>query len=189
MQTLLRAVIVGDTLVVPGGRYDPAEVLELIERHKINRWTAVPTMVSRLLDHPDVARRDAEQPQVHQHRRRAGACGADAAHAHGVAQRQSAGADRLRPDRERRPGHRIGRLGEGRAAGLDRQADAAGRSQVSRPSRPARRRDPAALADADVAATTASTSRRSTRKAGCTPATSAGWTRRATCGSPGAART
>jgi steroid-24-oyl-CoA synthetase len=58
MQTLLRAVIVGDTLVVTGGRYDPAEVLELIERHKVNRWTAVPTMVSRLLDHPDVSRRD-----------------------------------------------------------------------------------------------------------------------------------
>lgn len=58
MQTLLRAVIVGDTLVVTGGRYDPAEVLALIERHKINRWTAVPTMVSRLLDHPDVSRRE-----------------------------------------------------------------------------------------------------------------------------------
>jgi acyl-CoA synthetase (AMP-forming)/AMP-acid ligase II len=58
MQTLLRAVIVGDTLVVTSGRYDPAEVLDLIERHNINRWTAVPTMVSRLLDHPDVSRRD-----------------------------------------------------------------------------------------------------------------------------------
>jgi len=58
MQTLLRAVIVGDTLVVTRGKYDPAEVLELIERHKISRWTAVPTMVSRLLDHPDVRRRD-----------------------------------------------------------------------------------------------------------------------------------
>jgi acyl-CoA synthetase (AMP-forming)/AMP-acid ligase II len=57
MQTLLRAVIVGDTLVVTSGRYDPAEVLELIERHKVNRWNAVPTMVSRLLDHPDVPRR------------------------------------------------------------------------------------------------------------------------------------
>lgn len=58
MQTLLRALIVGDTLVMTGGRFDPADVLELVERHRINRWTAVPTMVSRLLDHPDVARRD-----------------------------------------------------------------------------------------------------------------------------------
>ena len=58
MQTLLRALIVGDTLVMTGGRFDPADVLALVERHRIHRWTAVPTMVSRLLDHPDVARRD-----------------------------------------------------------------------------------------------------------------------------------
>lgn len=58
MQTLLRAVVVGDTLVLSSGRYDPADVLALIERHKVNRWNAVPTMVSRLLDHPDVAKHD-----------------------------------------------------------------------------------------------------------------------------------
>lgn len=58
MQTLLRAIVVGDTLVVMQGRYDPGEVLALIERHRINRWTAVPTMVSRLLDHPDASKRD-----------------------------------------------------------------------------------------------------------------------------------
>jgi acyl-CoA synthetase (AMP-forming)/AMP-acid ligase II len=58
MQGLLRAVIVGDTLVLPRGRFDPAEVAELIECHKIKRWAAVPTMVSRLLDQPDLARRD-----------------------------------------------------------------------------------------------------------------------------------
>jgi acyl-CoA synthetase (AMP-forming)/AMP-acid ligase II len=58
MQALLRAMVVGDTLVLSKGRYDPADVLELIERHKVNRWNAVPTMVSRLLDHPDVAKRD-----------------------------------------------------------------------------------------------------------------------------------
>jgi acyl-CoA synthetase (AMP-forming)/AMP-acid ligase II len=58
MQTLLRAVIVGDTLVLSRGRYDPGEVLETIERNKVKRWNAVPTMVSRLLDHPDLPRRD-----------------------------------------------------------------------------------------------------------------------------------
>jgi acyl-CoA synthetase (AMP-forming)/AMP-acid ligase II len=58
MQTLLRALVVGDTLVLSSGRYDPGDVLNLIERHKVNRWNAVPTMVSRLLDHPDVPHRD-----------------------------------------------------------------------------------------------------------------------------------
>ncbi|WP_303540952.1 class I adenylate-forming enzyme family protein [Sphingomonas natans] len=58
MQALLRAVVVGDTIVLSKGRYDPKDVMELIERHKVNRWNAVPTMVSRLLDHPDVGGRD-----------------------------------------------------------------------------------------------------------------------------------
>jgi acyl-CoA synthetase (AMP-forming)/AMP-acid ligase II len=63
MQTLLRAVVVGDTLALSGGRYDPAEVLAMIEGHKVKRWNAVPTMVSRLLDHPDVACRDLSSLQ------------------------------------------------------------------------------------------------------------------------------
>ena len=58
VQTLLRAVVVGSTLVFPGGKFDPGEAMALIERHRISRWTAVPTMVSRLLDHPDVKTRD-----------------------------------------------------------------------------------------------------------------------------------
>lgn len=63
MQSLLRAFVTGDTLVLPAGRYDPAEVLALIEKFRIKRWNAVPTMVSRLLDHPDVARRDVSSLQ------------------------------------------------------------------------------------------------------------------------------
>jgi acyl-CoA synthetase (AMP-forming)/AMP-acid ligase II len=55
---LLRGVIVGNTLVFPRGRYDPAEALALIERYQISRWNAVPTMATRLLDHPDLACRD-----------------------------------------------------------------------------------------------------------------------------------
>lgn len=58
VQTLIRAITVGDTLVMPEGRFDPAEALRLIERYKITRWSAVPTMVSRVLAHPDVHRRD-----------------------------------------------------------------------------------------------------------------------------------
>jgi acyl-CoA synthetase (AMP-forming)/AMP-acid ligase II len=58
MQTLLRAIVVGDTLVLSKGRYDPADVIRLIERHKIKRWNAVPTMVSRVLDQPDLSSHD-----------------------------------------------------------------------------------------------------------------------------------
>lgn len=58
MQALLRAMVVGDTLVFSQGRYDPLDVMRLIERHKIKRWNAVPTMVSRLLDHPDLTKHD-----------------------------------------------------------------------------------------------------------------------------------
>jgi acyl-CoA synthetase (AMP-forming)/AMP-acid ligase II len=58
VQTLLRAVTVGGTLVMPSGRFDPAEALALIEQYQITRWAAVPTMVSRVLDHPDVRTRD-----------------------------------------------------------------------------------------------------------------------------------
>jgi acyl-CoA synthetase (AMP-forming)/AMP-acid ligase II len=58
VQTLLRAITVGGTLVMPTGRFDPGEALMLIERYRISRWSAVPTMVSRVLDHPDIRTRD-----------------------------------------------------------------------------------------------------------------------------------
>ncbi|BEL03751.1 class I adenylate-forming enzyme family protein [Actinoplanes sichuanensis] len=58
IQTLLRAIVVGDTLVMPTGKFEPAEVLRLIEQWRIARWSAVPTMVSRVLEHPDRNRRD-----------------------------------------------------------------------------------------------------------------------------------
>jgi acyl-CoA synthetase (AMP-forming)/AMP-acid ligase II len=55
---MLRGVLVGNTQVFPRGRFDPSEALELIEHHRISRWNAVPTMATRLLEHPDVQRRD-----------------------------------------------------------------------------------------------------------------------------------
>ena len=58
VQTLIRAITVGDTLVMPAGKFDPAEALRLVEEWGITRWSAVPTMVSRVLEHPDVHRRD-----------------------------------------------------------------------------------------------------------------------------------
>lgn len=57
-QAMLRAVTVGNTLVMPRGRFDPSELLELVETWKVNRWAAVPTMISRVLEHPDVLTRD-----------------------------------------------------------------------------------------------------------------------------------
>ncbi|MCX5095907.1 acyl--CoA ligase [Streptomyces sp. NBC_00365] len=58
VQTLLRAITVGDTLVMPVGKFDPEEALRLVEEWGIARWSAVPTMVSRVLEHPDVHHRD-----------------------------------------------------------------------------------------------------------------------------------
>ncbi|MGW4909136.1 class I adenylate-forming enzyme family protein [Streptomyces sp. NPDC004270] len=58
VQTLIRAITVGDTLVMPTGKFDPEEALRLIEEWGITRWSAVPTMVSRVLEHPAVHRRD-----------------------------------------------------------------------------------------------------------------------------------
>jgi acyl-CoA synthetase (AMP-forming)/AMP-acid ligase II len=58
IQTLMRSVVLGDTLVMPRGKFDPAEALQLIETWRVARWSAVPTMVSRVLEHPDVQTRD-----------------------------------------------------------------------------------------------------------------------------------
>ena len=57
-QVMLRSVSMGNTLIFPSGRYEAADVLRFIERYKITRWSAVPTMLNRLLDHPDLATRD-----------------------------------------------------------------------------------------------------------------------------------
>jgi acyl-CoA synthetase (AMP-forming)/AMP-acid ligase II len=57
-QGLMRSIAVGNTIVMPSGRFEPGEALELIERHHVTRWAVVPTMVSRLLDHPNVHTRD-----------------------------------------------------------------------------------------------------------------------------------
>ncbi|MEN2738373.1 class I adenylate-forming enzyme family protein [Microbacterium sp. X-17] len=58
IQTLLRAICVGDTLVMPAGKFDPAEAMRLIEAWHIRRWSAVPTMVTRVLNDPEIGRYD-----------------------------------------------------------------------------------------------------------------------------------
>lgn len=55
---LFRGIVTGNTLVFPSGRFDPGEVLKLIEQHDIERWNAVPTMLTRVLDEQVARPRD-----------------------------------------------------------------------------------------------------------------------------------
>ena len=55
---IVTQVVAGGRLVFLHGRFDPAEVLELIEREGVTSWGGVPTMAKRVLDHPDFERRD-----------------------------------------------------------------------------------------------------------------------------------
>ena len=57
-QAMMRGLTVGNTLVLPAGRFDPGEALALIERWRVTRWAAVPTMISRVLDHANGHRGD-----------------------------------------------------------------------------------------------------------------------------------
>lgn len=58
IHALLRAVLIGNTLVFGCGKFDAGEALELIERYRIVRWSAVPTMATRVLEHPSLRKRD-----------------------------------------------------------------------------------------------------------------------------------
>lgn len=53
LATLLTQVITGGRIVLNTGRFDPGEVLALIEREGVQRWGGVPTMAVRILEHPD----------------------------------------------------------------------------------------------------------------------------------------
>ncbi len=52
LATLLTQVITGGRIVLTRGRFDPAEVLALIETEGVQRWGGVPTMAVRVLEHP-----------------------------------------------------------------------------------------------------------------------------------------
>jgi len=58
LQQMITSWLTGSKLVLLEGRFDAAEVLRLIEEEGISTWSAVPTMVVRLLGHPDLQRRD-----------------------------------------------------------------------------------------------------------------------------------
>lgn len=58
IQALLRTMITGGLMVFPRGKFDPTEVLDLIESEGVHRWGGVPTMITRVLGEPDIDRRD-----------------------------------------------------------------------------------------------------------------------------------
>jgi long-chain acyl-CoA synthetase len=58
VQALLLALLGGNTVVFLDGRFDPAQVLDVIERERVTVWGAVPTMVTRVLEDPSLPGRD-----------------------------------------------------------------------------------------------------------------------------------
>src|ERR1700682_4895904 len=58
IQALLLAMLCGHTVVFLEGRFDAGQVLDVIERERVTVWGAVPTMASRVLEHPSLSSRD-----------------------------------------------------------------------------------------------------------------------------------
>lgn len=58
VQSLLLALVGGNRIVFLRDRFDPGEVLDLIETERVTVWGGVPTMASRVLAHPTLADRD-----------------------------------------------------------------------------------------------------------------------------------
>jgi long-chain acyl-CoA synthetase len=58
VQVVTASLLTGAELAYHAGRFDPAEVLRLIEEEKATTWGAVPAMVTRVIEHPDFATRD-----------------------------------------------------------------------------------------------------------------------------------
>jgi long-chain acyl-CoA synthetase len=59
---LVVGLLAGVRLVIPEGRFDPAQVLRLIDANQVTVWATVPTMVWRLCEHP--ARHDYDTSSV-----------------------------------------------------------------------------------------------------------------------------
>lgn len=51
LQQILNPMLTGGTLVFTEGAFDPKRVVELIDEEQIAVWSAVPTMVSRVINH------------------------------------------------------------------------------------------------------------------------------------------
>jgi long-chain acyl-CoA synthetase len=50
---LVVGLIAGIKIVMPVGRFEPTEAMRLIQEEKVTVWAAVPTMVWRVVEHPD----------------------------------------------------------------------------------------------------------------------------------------
>ncbi len=58
MVAAIGSMIDGGRIVMPRGRFDAREAMELIETERVAAWSAVPTMFRRLIQHPERARHD-----------------------------------------------------------------------------------------------------------------------------------
>lgn len=58
VSNLVTQPIMGGRLVLNEGKFDPEQVLRLIETERVDRWGGVPTMAVRVLEHPDFERYD-----------------------------------------------------------------------------------------------------------------------------------
>jgi long-chain acyl-CoA synthetase len=55
---LCTAMAAGAKVVLSQGRFDPDQVMSLIEREKVSTWSAIPTMLHRVVESPNVERYD-----------------------------------------------------------------------------------------------------------------------------------
>lgn len=58
VQIQINTLLTGGTVVFLDGRFDPLQVLQLVEREQVRVWGGIPAMVSRVVDHPEFARFD-----------------------------------------------------------------------------------------------------------------------------------
>lgn len=58
VSNILTNLVIGGRLVLTVGKFDPAEILRLIETERVQSWGGVPTMATRVIEHPDFERHD-----------------------------------------------------------------------------------------------------------------------------------
>ncbi|KAA9164416.1 acyl--CoA ligase [Amycolatopsis acidicola] len=58
VQVSCATLLQGGKIVMLNGKFDPAEVLRLIQEEKVKSWGSIPTMVTRVLDYPGLSEWD-----------------------------------------------------------------------------------------------------------------------------------